>query len=147
MYGDCEDVLGKWFAANPEKRKDIFLATKFGIQMGSKGIKVDSSPEYCREALDRSLTRLGLPFVDLYYVHHLDKVTPIEKTVRVLAELKQQGKIRYLGLSECSADTLRRAHAVHPSPACRWSTVHSPGRLSCRSGVSSRQPANSASPL
>jgi aryl-alcohol dehydrogenase-like predicted oxidoreductase len=111
-------VLGKWFAANPEKRKDIFLATKFGIRSKSedhqKGMKIDSSPEYCRQALEKSLQRLSLPYVDLYYVHRLDKVTPIEKTIEALVELKNAGKIKHLGMSECSADSLRRAHAIHP---------------------------------
>ncbi|KAM0476096.1 hypothetical protein ACHAPX_006513 [Trichoderma viride] len=114
MYGDCEDLLGKWFAANPGKRENIFLATKFGIIPQKGSIKVDSSPEYCRQAIEKSLQRLGLPFVDLFYIHHLDKVTPIEKTIKVMAELKNAGKIKYLGISECSADTLRRASAIHP---------------------------------
>jgi aryl-alcohol dehydrogenase-like predicted oxidoreductase len=114
MYGDCEDLLGKWFAANPGKRENIFLATKFGIIPEKGSIKVDSSPEYCRQALEKSLKRLGLPFVDLFYIHHLDKVTPIEKTIKVMAELKNAGKIKHLGISECSADTIRRASAIHP---------------------------------
>ncbi|KAJ5450203.1 aldo-keto reductase [Penicillium daleae] len=115
-YGDSEALLGKWFAANAEKRKDIFLATKFGIKpiKTSPGYAIDSSPEYCRECIERSLTRLGLPFVDLYYVHRLDKITPIEKTMEVMVALKNAGKIKYIGLSECSAESLRRAHAVHP---------------------------------
>jgi aryl-alcohol dehydrogenase-like predicted oxidoreductase len=78
---------------------------------------VDSSPEYCRQALEKSLKRLGLPYVDLYYVHRLDKVTPIEKTIEALVELKNAGKIKHIGMSECSADSLRRAHAVHPITA------------------------------
>jgi aryl-alcohol dehydrogenase-like predicted oxidoreductase len=114
MYGDCEDLLGKWFAANPEKRENIFLSTKFGIRPEGKTINVNSSPEYCREAIEKSLKRLGLPFVNLFYVHHLDKVTPIEKTMKAMVELKNAGKIQYIGLSECSADTLRRASAIHP---------------------------------
>lgn len=75
---------------------------------------MNSTPEYCRSAIEKSLRRLGLPFVDLYYIHRLDKVTPIEKTIQVLVELKEAGKIKHIGLSECSADSLRRAHAVHP---------------------------------
>lgn len=75
---------------------------------------MDSSPKYCRTAIEKSLKRLGLPYVDLYYVHRLDKVTPIEKTIEAMVALKQEGKIKYIGLSECSADSLRRAHAVHP---------------------------------
>jgi aryl-alcohol dehydrogenase-like predicted oxidoreductase len=73
---------------------------------------VNSSPEYCKEALEKSLKRLGLPYVDLYYCHRVDGKTPIEQTVRAMAELKAQGKIKYLGLSEVSAETVRRACAV-----------------------------------
>ncbi|GAM44072.1 hypothetical protein TCE0_060f19399 [Talaromyces pinophilus] len=116
-YGDSEDLLGKWFAANPEKRKDIFLATKFGIRIIDGKLNPSSSPEYCRQAIEKSLKRLGLPYVDLYYIHRLDKVTPIEKTVQTMVELKNEGKIKHLGISECSAESLRRAHAVHPITA------------------------------
>lgn len=84
---------------------------------GAVSINVDSSPEYCKQAIEKSLQRLGLPCVDLYYCHRLDKITPIEKTVQAMVELKQAGKIKYLGLSECSAESLRRAHAVHPITA------------------------------
>jgi aryl-alcohol dehydrogenase-like predicted oxidoreductase len=92
------------------------LATKFGIKshFSNPLIEVDSSPENCKEALEKSLNRLGLPSVDLYYIHRLDGKTSIEKTVEAMVELKNAGKIKYLGLSECSADSLRRAHAVHP---------------------------------
>ena len=116
-YGDSEDLLGKWFAKNPEKRGDVFLATKFGIQMTSStppAVTMNSTPEYCRAAIEKSLQRLGLPSVDLYYVHRLDKVTPIERTMEAMVELKKAGKIKYIGLSACSAESLRRAHAVHP---------------------------------
>ncbi|MCJ1311779.1 hypothetical protein MMC25_005452 [Agyrium rufum] len=117
-YGDCEDILGRWFAANPEKRDKIFLSTKFGIkrtpEVPPRGVSACSTPEYCREAIEKSLKRLGLRYVDLYYVHRLDKVTPIEKTMEALVELKKAGKIRHVGLSEYSADSLRRAYAVHP---------------------------------
>ena len=120
-YGDSEDLLGQWFAANPEKRQDVFLATKFGVRKAPKdiataegGLRVDSTPEYCRQAIEKSLRRLRLPYVDLYYIHRLDKITPIEKTMEAMVELKKAGKIKYVGMSECSADSLRRAHAVHP---------------------------------
>jgi len=113
IYGDNEDLIGKWFAANPNKRKDIFLATKFAISSGG----IDSSPEYCLKACDKSLKRLGIKQIDLYYVHRLDQKTPIEKTVEAMKQLKEQGKIKYLGLSEISSDTLRRAHKVHPISA------------------------------
>lgn len=110
MYGDSEDLLGKWFASNPGKRNDIFLATKFAVTTnadGSRALRAD--PEYVKEACEKSLKRLGVDHIDLYYCHRMDGVTPIEKTVEAMAELKKEGKIRYLGLSECSAETLRRA--------------------------------------
>lgn len=114
IYADSEDLLGKWFKLNPDKRKDIFLATKFANQITEGGGRsINSSPEYCKEALAKSLQRLGLPSVDLYYVHRLDGKTPIEATVRAMAELKKEGKIKYLGLSECSSESLRRACKVH----------------------------------
>src|SRR6201996_1037868 len=114
IYGDSEDLLGKWFATNPEKRKDIFLATKFANKLLPDGSRaVDSSPEYVKEACAKSLKRLGIECIDLYYCHRLDKKTPIEKTVRAMAELKAEGKIKYLGLSECSASSLRRACKIH----------------------------------
>lgn len=120
-YGDSEDLLGKWFAANPGKRENIFLASKFGIRYKTDGSQppywVDSSPEYCLEAIDESLRRLGLPFVDLYYVHRLDGKTPVEKTMGAMVKLKKEGKVKHIGLSECSATSLRRAHAVHPITA------------------------------
>lgn len=80
-------------------------------------MSVDSSPEYCKEACATSLKRLGLDSVDLYYAHRLDRKTPIEKTVEAMVELKNEGKIKYLGLSECSSESLRRAHKVHPITA------------------------------
>ncbi|KAH6639134.1 NADP-dependent oxidoreductase domain-containing protein [Boeremia exigua] len=115
LYGDNEDLLGKWFAANPSKRKDIFLATKFGISQG--GAVVDSSPEYCLDACAKSLARLGVECIDLYYCHRVDQKTPIERTVEAMVQLKNEGKIKYLGLSEVSSDTLRRAYKVHPISA------------------------------
>lgn len=118
MYGDSEELLGNWFKANPEKRDNIFLATKFANKISENGsIVVDSSPEYVIEACSKSLSRLGVPSIDLYYCHRLDDKTPIEKTVEALAQLQKEGKIKYLGLSECSAESLRRAHKVHPIAA------------------------------
>ncbi|OCK81924.1 aldo-keto reductase, putative [Lepidopterella palustris CBS 459.81] len=117
-YGDSEDFVGQWFKANPEKRSNIFFATKFANRRGESGrMAVDSSPEYCKEACAKSLSRLGLDHIDLYYCHRLDGKTPIEKTVQAMAELKKEGKIKYLGLSECSSESLRRAHKVHPITA------------------------------
>ena len=110
MYMDNEDLLGKWFKANPGKRDNIFLATKFANRRTPEGkVEVNSSPEYCKQACEKSLSRLGVPNIDLYYCHRLNKNTPIEDTVRAMAELKREGKIKYLGLSECSSESLRRA--------------------------------------
>ena len=104
---------GKWFKRNPGKREHIFLATKFANKVESDGSRsVDSSPEYCRQALEKSLSRLGVDQVDLYYAHRLDGKTPVEKTMETLKQLKQEGKIKYIGLSEVSADSLRRACKV-----------------------------------
>ncbi|KAI1780931.1 NADP-dependent oxidoreductase domain-containing protein [Hypoxylon cercidicola] len=82
-------------------------------------INIDSSPENCLKMCKTSLKRLGVDCIDLYYCHRFDKVTPIEKTVEAMVQLKNEGKIKYLGLSECSSDTLRRAHAVHPITAAQ----------------------------
>ncbi|KAL5355871.1 NADP-dependent oxidoreductase domain-containing protein [Aspergillus floccosus] len=118
IYGDNEDLLGRYFKANPSKREKIFLTTKFAIRSGSDGSRfTDSSPEYVQQACAKSLSRLGISTIDLYYCHRLDQKTPIEKTVQAMAQLKAEGKIRYLGLSECSAESLRRAHKVHPITA------------------------------
>ncbi|KAF2256643.1 putative aldo-keto reductase, partial [Trematosphaeria pertusa] len=118
MYGDSEDLLCKWFEASRGKRDNIFLATKFANRVNPDGTReINSSPEYCKEACAKSLKRLGVPTIDLYYCHRLDRKTPIEKTVEAMAELKKEGKIKYIGLSECSSDSLRRAHAVYPISA------------------------------
>ncbi|KAH7085116.1 NADP-dependent oxidoreductase domain-containing protein [Paraphoma chrysanthemicola] len=113
LYGDNEDLLGKWFKANPDKRKDIFFATKFAIRTVEGERTTDSSPEYVKQAIESSLRRLGIEQIDLYYCHRVDQKTPIEKTVEAMAQLKKEGKIKYLGLSEVSSDTLRRACKVH----------------------------------
>ncbi|KAI9717711.1 MAG: hypothetical protein M1828_007114 [Chrysothrix sp. TS-e1954] len=119
MYADNEDLLGRWFKANPEKRDHIFLATKFANKNVNGERSIDSTPEYAKAACNKSLQRLGLPSVDLYYCHRVDGKTPIEKTIEAMVELKNEGKFKYLGISECSSDTLRRAHKVHPITACQ----------------------------
>ena len=125
MYQDSEDLLGKWFKLNPGKRDHIFLATKFANAMREDGSRyVDSSPEYTRKACEKSLRRLGVPHIDLYYCHRLDQVTPIEKTVEEMKKLKHEGKIKYLGLSECSSDSLRRACKVEHIDAVQIEYVH-----------------------
>lgn len=85
IYGDTEDVVGEWFTANPEKRKNIFLATKCGIL--SDGFRSD--PEYVRQACEKSLGRLKTDYIDLFYIHRVDGKTPIEKTMEALVDLKK----------------------------------------------------------
>ncbi|CAF9914602.1 hypothetical protein IMSHALPRED_001957 [Imshaugia aleurites] len=116
IYSDSEDLIGKWFERTG-KRDDIFLATKFANVIKDGERMVRSDPEYVREACEKSLKRLGISSIDLYYCHRLDRKTPVEKTVEAMAQLKKEGKIKYLGLSEVSAASLRRAHAVHPISA------------------------------
>lgn len=114
IYADNEDLLGNWFKANPDKRENVFLATKFGNCRNPDGsLEIKSNREYVPEACAKSLKRLGLPYVDLYYCHRLNADTPVEETVEAMAKLKQEGKIKYLGLSECSSESLRRACKVH----------------------------------
>jgi aryl-alcohol dehydrogenase-like predicted oxidoreductase len=99
-------------------RDDVTLATKFGQVKGPAGSRqVDGSPEYVRSACDASLARLGTDRIDLYYLHRVDPTVPIEETVGAMAGLVAAGKVRHLGLSEVGAETLRRAHAVHPITA------------------------------
>ncbi|KAJ5580685.1 aldo/keto reductase [Penicillium hetheringtonii] len=118
LYHTSEDIVGEWIKRSG-KRDDIFLATKFAIQRSPEGhlLNVRSDPEYVKSACEKSLKRLNVDTIDLYYCHRVDTVTPIEKTIEAMVELKNQGKIRYIGLSEVSAATLRRAHAVHPISA------------------------------
>src|SRR6266581_3784347 len=102
------------------KRHRVVIATKFGILRdpdtpGFRGI--NGKPEYVKQACEASLRRLGVDCIDLYYQHRVDPETPIEETVGAMAELVRAGKVRYLGLSEAGADTIRRAHAVHPITA------------------------------
>lgn len=90
VYGDSEDLLGTWFKKNPEKRRDIFLATKFGCFVGkSGGLETRSDSSYAQECIERSLQRLGTDYVDLYYCHRLDGKTPVEDTVEAMVELKK----------------------------------------------------------
>ncbi|KAJ6789045.1 hypothetical protein PWT90_08416 [Aphanocladium album] len=116
IYTNSEERVGAWFKKTG-KRDDVFLATKFALRNTPQGRVVDNDPAYVKEACARSLEKLGIDTIDLYYCHRVDDKTPIEHTIKAMAELKNEGKIRYLGLSECSAATIRRAHAVHPITA------------------------------
>ncbi|KDQ50793.1 hypothetical protein JAAARDRAFT_164409 [Jaapia argillacea MUCL 33604] len=115
VYADSEELIGKWFKRTG-KRDQIFLATKFGIVRTAERM-VDGRPENVRTSIERSLQRLQTDHVELYYLHRADPSVPIETTVGAMAELVKEGKVKYLGLSEVSAATLRRAHAVHPISA------------------------------
>lgn len=115
--GDNEELVGKTIRS---RRHEVFLATKFANQRTKENPSVWSisgKPEYVRAACDASLKRLGTDYIDLYYQHRVDPQTPIEDTVGAMAELVQAGKVKYLGLSEASPATIRRAHKVHPITA------------------------------
>jgi aryl-alcohol dehydrogenase-like predicted oxidoreductase len=118
MYGPFtnEKLVGRAIA---DRRDDVVLATKFGNVRGENGerLGIDGSPEYVRRACDASLQRLGVEHIDLYYLHRVDPKTPIEETVGAMKELVDAGKVRWIGLSEAAADTVRRACAVHPLAA------------------------------
>src|SRR4051812_35303941 len=118
MYGPFtnERLVGKAIAGH---RDEVVLATKFGNERAEDGtrIGINGHPDYVRRAADASLQRLGVDHIDLYYQHRVDKTVPIEETVGAMAELVSTGKVRHLGLSEASADTIRRAHATHPITA------------------------------
>ena len=119
---DTADIYGPW--TNEElvgrairgRRHEVVLATKFGNLRGPDGSwrGVNGRPEYVKQACDASLKRLGVEYVDLYQQHRVDRTVPIEETVGAMAELVRAGKVRYLGLSEASAATIRRAHGTHP---------------------------------
>lgn len=98
-----------------DARQDVVLATKFGFLPDESGL--DGRPEYVKKACDASLARLGTDYIDLYYLHRIDPEVPLEETVGAMAELVSTGKVRYLGLSEVSAASLHKAHAIHPITA------------------------------
>ena len=121
MYGPFtnEELVGKAIAG---RRDDWIVATKFGIRFAPTEDNptnrvLDGSPENVRRSIEGSLERLGTDHVDLYYLHRVDPNTPIEETVGAMGELVKEGKVRHLGLSEASPETLRRAHATHPISA------------------------------
>jgi aryl-alcohol dehydrogenase-like predicted oxidoreductase len=119
MYGigDNEELVGRTIRG---RRDQVFLATKFGNVRKKDDPSywtVSGRPEYVRAACEASLKRLGVEHIDLYYQHRVDRTAPIEETVGAMADLVRQGKVRYLGLSEASPATLRRAHRAHPITA------------------------------
>jgi aryl-alcohol dehydrogenase-like predicted oxidoreductase len=118
MYGPFtnERLVGR---ALRGRRDRVVLATKFGNERRADGswVGINGRPEYVRSACDASLERLGVDTIDLYYQHRVDSRVAIEETVGAMADLVKQGKVRYLGLSEAAAATVRRAHAVHPISA------------------------------
>src|SRR5690606_14230755 len=119
--GRNEQLVGRALA---DRRDEVVIATKFGIAGWRDGrMQIDGSPEAARRCCDESLARLGTDHIDLYYLHRVDPQVPIEDTVGAMAELVAAGKVRHLGLSEASAATIRRAHAVHPIAALQseWS--------------------------
>src|SRR5512136_2238284 len=110
--GHSEELVGR---AIRGRRGDVILATKFGSGARERG--GNGRPEYVRQAIEGSLRRLGVDHVDLYYLHRVDSKVPIEQTMEALATLVREGKILHVGLSEASAQTLERAHRVHPVTA------------------------------
>ncbi|MCD7926377.1 MAG: aldo/keto reductase [Bacteroides sp.] len=124
VYGNGanEELLSKVLV---EKRNQIFIATKFGFRLRNNQGSVfaggesyvDASPKYIKQAVENSLKRLNIETIDLYYAHRIDPTIPVEETVGAMAELVREGKVRYLGLSECSSETLRKAYAIHPISA------------------------------
>jgi aryl-alcohol dehydrogenase-like predicted oxidoreductase len=123
MYGPSEEIVG---AAIRGRREDVIVATKFGQPLDPSRPdhrKVDGRPEYARAAVYRSLARLGSDYIDLYYLHRVDPLVPIEETVGAMADFVKAGMVRHLGLCEPGRNTLRRAHATHPITAIQseWS--------------------------
>jgi len=118
MYGPFtnEKLVGR---AIKDRRDRVIIATKFGNVRSAEGgwLGINGKPEYVRQSCDESLQRLGVDVIDLYYQHRVDVTVPIEETVGAMAELVQQGKVRYLGLSEAAPATIRRAQAIHPISA------------------------------
>ncbi|OBZ17492.1 aldo/keto reductase [Bacillus sp. FJAT-26390] len=143
-FWDTADVYGRGHNETllsrilKDRRDDIVLATKFGFVVKDGKLGVDGTAKHVRESCEGSLKRLGVDHIDLYYLHRVDPNTPIEETVGAMAELVKEGKVRHLGLSEVSGDTLRRAHNIHPIAAVQseyslWSRdIEETTFLACR---------------
>jgi aryl-alcohol dehydrogenase-like predicted oxidoreductase len=122
MYGPYtnEELLGRFFKEDKTRRSQVVLATKFGIVRDANDPTkrgISGRPEYVRQAAEGSLKRLGTDHIDLYYQHRVDPTVPIEETVGAMSRLVEEGKVRFVGLSEAGAETIRRAHATHPISA------------------------------
>ncbi|HYK47014.1 MAG TPA: aldo/keto reductase [Parafilimonas sp.] len=115
-FGHNEELISQVLVPNRDK---IFIATKFGFRLkeDKSGTYFDGSPAYAKQAVERSLQRLKIDTIDLYYSHRVDQNIPVEETVGAMADLVKQGKVKYIGLSEASATSIRKAHAVHPITA------------------------------
>jgi aryl-alcohol dehydrogenase-like predicted oxidoreductase len=134
QLGENEKFVG---ATIKGRRDEVFLATKYGIVWKEGGVlTIDNSPAGIVSTVEASLKRLQTDRIDLFYLHRIDRNTPVEESIGALAKLVQTGKIRYIGLSECSPQTLRRAHAVHPIAA-----------LQCEYSVWSREPEETVLPV
>ncbi|KAJ4348192.1 uncharacterized protein N0V89_009564 [Didymosphaeria variabile] len=134
IYRGNEQLIGKWFKQTG-KRDEIFLASKGAIMMdGSQFKGVDSSGEYLKHACEKSLARLGVEYIDLYYAHRLNPNTPVEESMRALAELKTEGKIKHIGLCGLSSTALRRAVKIAPVAAVQ--IEYSPFVREVETGVS-----------
>ncbi len=119
--GKNEELISKVLKNNREK---VFIATKFGFRMKdetkdsfSGEVYIDGSSKYIKEAVEKSLKRLNTDVIDLYYAHRIDKSVALEETIGAMSDLVKEGKIKYLGLSECTADELKKAHSIHPISA------------------------------
>ena len=143
MYGPYtnEELVGRFLKGDRGRRDRVVIATKFGIVRDPSNPQVrgvSGRPDYVRSSCEGSLRRLGIDTIDLYYLHRVDPDTPIEETVGAMARLAEEGKVRFLGLSEAGAETLRRASAVHPITALQteyslWSRDPEDGILdACR---------------
>ena len=141
QLGENERFVGSLIR---DRRQEVFIATKFGITRNAEGaLRIDNRPESVRASLEGSLQRLGVDCIDLFYLHRIDPTVPIEESVGALRDLVKAGKIRFIGLSECSVQTLRRACTVHPVSAVQseyslWTRDPEDGMLAaCRElGVS-----------
>ena len=123
--GHNEALVGRAVASSGVPRDNLQIATKFGIARGEHGVHLDAHPDRIAGYCDESLRRLGTETIDLYYLHRVDPQVPIEESIGAMSELVSQGKVRHLGVSEVTADQLRRANAIHPIAAVQfeWSLM------------------------